>query len=86
MAKPSKKYYDANPKAKAVKNAYMKDYNKERRNKLRIARAQRLKRLLIKQGKLKKGSTTHDAGHYNKDPNSNSGRAQLRSTNRNRYA
>ena len=81
MASDSKKYYDANPEAKAKKNAYMKDYNKHRRNKLRIARAQRLRR---KRG-LKVGDK-RDASHDNKDPKSNSGRAQLRSKNRNRYA
>jgi hypothetical protein len=89
MASDSKTYYDANPKAKAKKNAYMNGpngYNKTKKGKDLIKRAQKLRRQLIAQGKLKKGSKTHDAGHYNKNPNSNSGRAQLRSKNRNRYA
>ena len=81
MASDSKKYYDANPEAKAVKNAYQKKYNKNRRAKLLIARAQRLRRKLG----LKVGDK-RDASHDNKDPKSNSGRAQLRSKNRNRYA
>ena len=89
MASDSKKYYDANPDAKAKKNAYMNGpngYNKKKKAKLLITRAQRLRRQLIAQGKLKAGSKKYDAGHDNKKPNSNSGRAQLRSTNRNRYA
>ena len=90
MASDSKKYYDSHPKAKAKKNKYMNDgpdaYNKTKKAKDLIARAQELKRRLIKEGKLKKGSKTHDAGHCNKNPNSKCGRAQLRSKNRNRYA
>ena len=84
MASDSKKYYDAHPEAKAKKNAYMNGpdgYNKTKKAKDLIARAQRLRRKL----KLKKGDK-RDASHYNKKPNSNSGRAQLRSKNRNRYA
>ena len=84
MASASKKYYDANPKAKAKKNAYMNGpdgYNKTKKAKLLIARAQRLRRKLG----LKVGDK-RDAAHCNKNPNSNCGRAQLRSTNRNRYA
>ena len=84
MASASKKYYDANPKAKAKKNAYMNGpdgYNKTKKAKLLIARAQRLRRKLG----LKVGDK-RDASHNNKNPKSNSGRAQLRSTNRNRYA
>ena len=81
MASASKKYYDANPDAKAVKNAYQKEYNKTKKSKLHIARSQRLRRKL----RLKVGDK-RDASHYNKNPNSNSGRAQLRSKNRNRYA
>ena len=84
MASDSKKYYDANPEAKAKKNAYMNGpngYNKTKKGKDLIARAQRLRRKL----KLKKGDK-RDASHYNKDHKSNSGRAQLRSKNRNRYA
>jgi len=77
----SKKYYDANPDAKAKKNAYQKKYNKTKKAKLLIARAQRLRRKLG----LKVGDP-RDASHDNKNPKSNSGRAQLRSTNRNRYA
>ena len=84
MASDSKKYYDANPKAKAKKNAYMNGpdgYNKKKKAKLLIARAQRLRRKLG----LKVGDK-RDASHDNKNLNSNSGRAQLRSTNRDRYA
>ena len=81
MASDSKKYYDANPSAKAKKNKYQSKYNKTRKAKLLIARAQRLRRKLG----LKVGDP-RDASHDNKNPKSNSGRAQLRSTNRNRYA
>ena len=81
MASDSKKYYDANPEAKAKKNKHQSKYNKTRKAKLLIARAQRLRRKLG----LKVGDK-RDASHDNKKPNSNSGRAQLRSENRNRYA
>tara|TARA_Y100001973_G_scaffold44411_1_gene66136 strand:+ start:412 stop:657 length:246 start_codon:yes stop_codon:yes gene_type:complete len=81
MASASKKYYDSNPEAKAVKNKYQSKYNKKRKAKLLIARAQRLRRKLG----LKVGDP-RDASHDNKNPKSNSGRAQLRSRNRNRYA
>ena len=81
MASASKKYYDSNPEAKAVKNKYQSKYNKTRKAKLLIARAQRLRRKLG----LKVGDP-RDASHDNKNPKSNSGRAQLRSRNRNRYA
>ena len=84
MASASKKYYDSHPKAKAKKNEYMNGpdgYNKKKKAKLLIARAQRLRRKLG----LKVGDP-RDASHDNKNPKSNSGRAQLRSTNRNRYA
>ena len=81
MASDSKKYYDANPEAKTVKNKYQSKYNKTKKAKLHIARSQRLRRKL----KLKVGDK-RDAAHDNKNPNSNTGRAQLRSTNRNRYA
>ena len=81
MASDSKKYYDANSEAKAKKNKYQSKYNKTRKAKLLIARAQRLRRKLG----LKVGDK-RDASHDNKNPTSNSGRAQLRSKNRNRYA
>ena len=81
MASDSKKYYDANPSAKNKKNRYQAKYNKTKKAKLLIARAQRLRRKLG----LKVGDK-RDAAHDNKDPKSNSGRAQLRSKNRNRYA
>ena len=81
MASDSKKYYDANPSAKKKKNKYQSTYNKTRKAKLLIARAQRLRRKLG----LKVGDK-RDASHDNKNPKSNSGRAQLRSKNRNRYA
>ena len=81
MASDSKKYYDANPSAKAKKNKYQAKYNKSKKAKLLIARAQRLRRKLG----LKVGDK-RDASHDNKDPKSNSGRAQFRSKNRNRYA
>lgn len=81
MASASKKYYDSNPEAKKVKNKYQSKYNKTKKAKLLIARAQRLRRKLG----LKVGDP-RDASHDNKNPKSNSGRAQLRSTNRNRYA
>ena len=81
MASDSKKYYDSNSEAKAKKNRYQAKYNKTRKAKLLIARAQRLRRKLG----LKVGDK-RDAAHDNKDPKSNSGRAQLRSKNRNRYA
>ena len=81
MASASKKYYDSNPEAKSVKNKYQAKYNKTKKAKLLIARAQRLRRKLG----LKVGDK-RDAAHCNKNPNSNCGRAQLRSTNRNRYA
>ena len=77
----SKKYYDANPDKKKDKNKYQAKYNKTKKAKLLIARAQRLRRKLG----LKVGDP-RDASHDNKNPKSNSGRAQLRSTNRNRYA
>ena len=79
MASDSKKYYDANPDAKAVKNAYQKKYNKNRKAKLLIASAQRLRRKL----KLKVGDT-RDAAHYK--GSKTEGRPQARSKNRNRYA
>ena len=81
MASESKKYYDSHPEAKAEKNKYQAEYNKTRKSKLQIARAQRLRRKLG----LKVGDK-RDASHYNKNPKSNSGRPQARSKNRNRYA
>tara|TARA_R100001510_G_scaffold8434_1_gene6509 strand:- start:198 stop:443 length:246 start_codon:yes stop_codon:yes gene_type:complete len=81
MASDSKKYYDANPDKKKEKNKYQSKYNKTKKAKLLIARAQRLRRKLG----LKVGDK-RDASHDNKNPRSNSGRAQLRSKNRNRYA
>ena len=81
MASDSKKYYDSHPEAKTKKNEYQAKYNKTKKAKLLIARAQRLRRKLG----LKVGDK-RDASHDNKKPNSNSGRAQLRSENRNRYA
>ena len=81
MVSDSKQYYDTHPEAKKKKNEYQAKYNKTRKAKLHIARSQRLRRKLG----LKVGDK-RDAAHDNKNPNSNTGRAQLRSTNRNRYA
>ena len=81
MASDSNKNYYSNSEEKAKKNRYQAKYNKTRKAKLLIARAQRLRRKLG----LKVGDK-RDASHDNKNPKSNSGRAQLRSKNRNRYA
>ena len=75
MASDSKKYYDANPSAKAKKNKYQSKYNKTEKGKSLIKNAQKLRDKL----KIPKGSKM-DAAHY-KGSKTN-GRAQHRSINR----
>ena len=75
------KYYQKNREARLKRLRQQAKYNRTNKGKLLITRAQKLRRKLG----LKVGDK-RDAAHDNKNPNSNTGRAQLRSTNRNRYA
>ena len=70
MASKSKEYYDKNPKAKAKKLKYDKEYQSRKRQKLDRASRNAARNKAEKEGRVSKGDGK-DIDHKNGDPRDN---------------